>query len=287
MTDAAPPADRPTVLAIGALYTGSARGLRADLLSADALGLHAEPVCTALVMASHGHVTDVTDVPTDTVAAQLEHARRVRRIAGASIGVLAGHKTVDVVMDAAARLGVPVVLNVVASGPSGETVLTARGIDALAERLAVPDLVTVNRADAELITGGAIESLDDAQVAAQRIAGRGARRVVIRCGALPYRFYDAADDPGMPGGDGQPERLYFDLYYDGEDFALFEAPLLSGETPSGAASLFCMAALGALVAGREPLEALQAAKRHATEAVRQTGDAPVFAFDWERRAEKR
>ncbi|MFN3597261.1 MAG: PfkB family carbohydrate kinase [Rubricoccaceae bacterium] len=284
MSDASPPADRPTVLAVGALYTGSARGLRADLRSAEALGLHAEPICTALVMASHGRVTDVTDVPADTVAAQLEHVQHVRRIAGASIGILAGHKTVEVVMGAAKALGVPVVLNVVASGPSGETVLTARGIDALSERLGVPDLVTLNRADAELVTGGEIQSLDDAQVAAQRIAGRGARRVVIRCGTLPYRFYDPADDPGMPGGDGQPERLYFDLYYDGEDFALFEAPLLPGEAPSGAASLFCMAALEGLVAGRDPLEALQSAKRHATEGVRHTGEADVFAFDWKRGA---
>lgn len=278
------PSPSHTVLAIGALYAGTPRGLTADILAGHALGVEVLPVCTALVMASHGRVTDVTDVPADTVAAQLEHLAVTVKPSGIKAGVLAGHKTVQTVMDVAQGLGVPFVLDVVASGPSGETVLTARGADAIAERLAVPSLVTLSKEDAEFMTNGEIQSLDDAQVAAQRIVARGARRVLIRCGALPYRFYDAADDPGDPaaaGGDGGPSRFYADLYYDGEDFALFEAPLLGPETPAGASSALAMAILVALLRGESIEEALQGAKRYATDAIRhaRTGrQGPVLSY---------
>ena len=257
------------VAVIGACYTATERGLAADVLAARSLGLAPLPLCTSIVVASGGRVTDVTEVPVDTVIAQLEHMEGIEGIRGVKIGILGSPKTAVAVLDAARQLGGPVVLDIVASGPSGETVLSARGIDAVAERLGQADLVTVSRADAELVTGGEIASLDDAQVAAQRIHNRGARAVVIRCGALPYRFYDAADDPGQ----SDPEALSADLFYDGEDFALFEAPLLP-DSPDGAGSVFALAALAGLIDGDEPHAALQRAKREATDAVRDAVRVP-------------
>ncbi len=252
------------VAVVGASYTASERGLAADVLCARALSLAPLPVCTSLVVASGGRVTDVTEVPVDTVRAQLEHLTEIGPIQGMKIGILGSPKTVAAVLDMASEVDGPVVLDVVASGPSGETVLEAAGIDAVATRLDVPDLVTLSRADAELVTNTQIESLDDAQVAAQRLHHRGAKAVLIRCGSLPYRFYDPADDPGA-----NEEKLFADLFYDGEDFALFEAPLLDA-TPDGAASALTLAALAALLDG-EPMEvALQRAKRFATESVRQS-----------------
>ncbi|HEX9950871.1 MAG TPA: bifunctional hydroxymethylpyrimidine kinase/phosphomethylpyrimidine kinase [Rubricoccaceae bacterium] len=267
---------------VGGLYAGSERGLTADILVARALGFAPVPICTQLVMAGGGRVTDVTDVPTDTVAAQLDHTFATGAIAGVKVGILAGHQTAEVVLDACDAFGVPVVLDLVASGPSGETVLSAQGIDAVAVRLGIPRLVTISRADAELVTGGEIASLDDAQVAAQRIVNRGARHVVIRLGALPYRFYDAADDPGGTDSPAGPPPFSFDLAFDGEDFALFEAPLLPEPTPEGGSSSFAITALSALIDGQPVDEALQRAKRYATEALRQSENGLLRA-DWEAR----
>lgn len=262
---------------VGALYAGGERGLVSDLFCARALGFAAVPVCTQLVMAGGGRVTDVTDVPTDTVAAALDHTFATGSVAGVKLGILAGHHTAEVVLEACEAFRVPTVLDLVASGPSGETVLSAKGIDAIAARLGVPDIVTLSRADAELVTGGEITSLDDAQVAAQRIVNRGARHVVIRCGDLPYRFYDAAEDPGDLDTitENKKASFSFDLAFDGEDFALFEAPLLPEPTPSGASSAFALAALAALVSGAPADEALQRAKRFASEAVRHALPGPA------------
>lgn len=273
----------PSVAVVGALYADGLRGLGTDILAARALGLDPRPVCTSLVVAGGGRVTDVLDIPSDGVAAQLEHLFGQRPPSAMSIGVLADDVTATHVLDAAAEVDGPVVMNWVASGPSGETVLSARGIDAVAARLAVLDLVTLSRQDAELITGAEISSLDDAQVAAQRLHNRGARRVVVRCGTLPYRFYDAADDPGG-ATDGARKAFSFDLYYDGEDFALFEAPRIEGPTPDGAASAFVLAVIRARLDARPFEEALQAAKRFATESVRQSVEAesglPVLNPHW-------
>ena len=268
----------PSIALVGAHYAGSDRGLASDLLAARSCGAVGRAVATAIVAASHGVVTDQTEVPVDTVRSQLEHLDATHDLAGAKIGVLATARTVEAVMTWAKRLSGPVVLDAVASGPSGETVLDARGIDALSERLGVADLVTVSRRDAELFTGGEIASLDDAQVAAQRFHNRGARAVVIRCGSLPYRFYDAADDPG---GDGAPTTMSLDLAYDGSDFALFEGPLVPGSSALGASSLFAITALTSFMAGATLDEALQSAKRRATDAHRDTRDStsgPVFDF---------
>ncbi len=269
------------IAVVGAAYTASERGIAADVLVARSLGLAPFPIITSIVVASGGRVTDVTDVPVDTVIAQLEHLALAGPIRGVKVGILGSDKTAVAVLDALAAMDVPVVLDLVASGPSGETVLEARGIDAVADRLAAATLVTMSKADAELVTNTQIESLDDAQVAAQRLHNRGAAHVVIRCGSLPYRFYDAADDPGAADRD----RLFADLYYDGEDFALYEAPLLDS-SPDGASSAFAITALQGMIEGLSVEMALQGAKRYATEAVRHAveveGHAARLGVDWMR-----
>ncbi|MEM6783339.1 MAG: bifunctional hydroxymethylpyrimidine kinase/phosphomethylpyrimidine kinase [Bacteroidota bacterium] len=257
----------PHVLSINALYTGSDRGLSADLQAGRSLGLHVHTVCSAIVVASHGTVTDVTDVPADTVAAQLEHLSAALSWAGVKVGILGDRRTVDTVFNHLDGFDGPVVLDFTASGPYGETVLTQRGIDALSERMGRADLVLIRRADAELVTGGEIRSLDDAQVAAQRAFHRGARRIVIKCGDLPARFYDAADDP-----EATSTGFTSDLYYDGDDFALYEAPTIQHEV-DGASSVHGMAVLDALIEGLALEEALQNAKRAATDALRYSTDS--------------
>ena len=247
---------------VGALHTGSVRGLDADMQAARALGAVPFPVCTALVMASHGQVTDVTEVPADAVRAQLEHLAATVEPQTMKIGVLGHHQTVEAVFRFAEQYTGPVVLDFEISGPSGETVLTERGIDAVLAHLGLPDLVLLSHRDAELVSGGEIQSLDDAQVAVQRIHHRGARRVLIKCGVLPLRFFDATDDPG---GDGHSEAFMTDLFYDGTDFALYEASVIEGETPDGAGSSYGVAITHALMQGRAPEEAIQQAKKVVTD----------------------
>ena len=260
-------------LALGALYTGIARGLGADLLAARALGGSAYTVCTALVAASHGRVTDVVEVPTDAVDAQVEHLFGQTTPSAVKLGVLGQPRTVETIFRRLERHhDGPVLLDITLSGPSGEDLAGPRVLDALQEQLAAPDLVTLRRLDAELIARMEIASLDDAQVAVQRLQHLGARRVLLRCGRLPARFFDQAEDA---------EDFAVDLYYDGEDFALFEAPFLPTGPRHGTSSALTMALLKKLSLNAAYPEAIQYAKAYVTEALRHSlyteyTDAPNY-----------
>ncbi len=260
-------------LVLGALYPGIERGLSADLLATRALGGQAFPVCTALVVAGHGVVTDVLEVPTDSVDAQLEHLFTTQAPTGAKVGIVGHPATAKAVFERLeANLQGPLLLDLTLSGPSGEDVISPRGIEALKERLSLPDLVAIRRQDAELIAGMEIPSLDDAQVAVQRIAQLGARRVLLRCGRIATHFFDReADSPDYA----------VDLYFDGDDFVLYEAPHLNTPGVHGASSAYLLPLLRALDLDVPFPEALQAAKAHVTEALRHgAGRESIAAPDY-------
>lgn len=247
-------------IVIGALYPGISRGLSADLLATQSLSGRGFPICTSHVVAGDGVVTDVLNVPTDTVSAQLEHIFETRSPTSAKVGILGATPTVGRVFDLLNQLEGPVVFDLTISGPSGEDVLGQQGLDAVADHLHEPDLVTVRQTDAALVAGMEIPSLDDAQVAAQRIAQQGAERVLIRCGKLPTHFFDQ---------EASPPDYALDLFYDGEDFALFEAPYLSGlDNHHGASSGLLLPLLKHLQEGMDFEPALQKAKGRVSEALR-------------------
>jgi hydroxymethylpyrimidine/phosphomethylpyrimidine kinase len=263
MPETAPSTDRAGIAAVGALYPGAERGLAVDILTARALGLRVFPVCTSLAMATDETVSDFVEVPEDAVRSQLEHLDAVASVRGVKLGVLAQHGTARHALDWAARVDGPVVLDLQVSGPAAETVLSRRGFEEVVERLHIPDIVLVDRTDAELLSGGEVRSLDDAQVAVQRIARRGARAILLKAGVLPSRHFDTDIT-----GDGAPSPFATDLFYDGSEFALFEAPWLESAPRSGASSAHGIALLSALVEGTSMEDSLRRAKEFVTEALR-------------------
>lgn len=253
---------RPIV--VGALYPGVPRGLSADLLATQALRGRAYPVCTAHVVASQGLVTDVLNVPTDTIDAQFEHLSKTVSPTAAKIGIIGDAATVETTFDYLQSLDGPFILDLTLSGPSGEDVLGQRGLEALLDHLDEPDLVTLRRRDASLVAGMEIQSVDDAQVAVQRIHQQGAQDVLLRCGQLSTHFYDTESDP---------PQFAVDLYYDGKDIALFEAPFLSNlETLRGASSGLLLPLLSQLQNGASFSMAFRSAKAQVTEALRAAND---------------
>ena len=239
-------------IVVGALYPGIARELSADILTCQALSAKSYPICTSHVVAGGGVVTDVLNVPTDTVSAQLEHVFETETPTAAKIGIVGNTPTIKRIFDHLASLEGPVIYNLTLSGPSGEDVLGQQGLEAITNYLNVPDLVTIRLTDASLVAGMEIPSLDDAQVAAQRIAQQGASRVLIRCGRLPTHFFDT---------ESEPPDFAADLYFDGEDFAVFEAPFLSNlDGLHGASSGLLLPLLRHLQSGLDLEPALQKSK---------------------------
>ena len=237
------------------------------------MGGQAYPVCTSLVVAGGGTVTDVLDVPTDTIDAQLSHLFETQTPTAAKVGILNHPATVETVFSHMEQsLEGPFVFDFTLSGPSGEDIIGQRALDAVHDFLSVPDMVTIRLQDAELVAGMEIPSLDDAQVAIQRIGQLGAECVLLRCGRLPTHFFDIDSDP--------PDYAV-DLFYDGEDFALFEAPHVASESVHGASSALLMALLRARSLDVPLADALQAAKAYVTESLRHgSKDASIAAPDY-------
>ena len=264
--DIAAPSFRP--LTMNALYTGIARGLAADLHAGQLLARPVQPVCTAHIAASHQQVTDVLEVPTDTIAAQLEHLfgalPEQERPNAAKISIINHPATIHAAFDVLDKvLEGPILLDCTLSGPSGEDIIDAASLDALKERWNEAALVTLRAQDASLVASMELESLDDAQVAVQRIEKLGARRVLLRCGALPHRHFES---------NGSPSDYEMDLYYDAGEadadaFSLFEAPHVTTDA-HGASSLYTLAILASLHRDMPIAQAIQQAKALTTEHLR-------------------
>ncbi len=261
-------------LVVNALYPAINRGLAADILAARALGDHALPVCAAIVSAGPRIVTDQIEVPSDTVAAQIEHVFHTTQPTGAALGILGGAPTIEEVFRLfKAHLTGPIVLNATLSGPTNEDVAGSAAREALMSHWGEAALVAVRAYDAQLLAHMEITSLDDAQVAAQRLHRRGARAVLLRLGRL-----GAASQ-----GDGAEPPYMSDLYYDGAEFALFEAPHVAAPGLHGASSLLTLAILHGLTLGIAPTDAIQAAKTSVSEAARRaifTADTASPDYFW-------
>lgn len=260
-------------LCINALYTGIERGLAADLRATHLLDGQAHAVCTSLITASHGQVTDVLPVPSDSVQAQLEHlfgaVPSAEQPTAVRIGIVSQSATIAGVFEALRAVDVPLVLDLTLSGPSGEDIINASGLDLLKEHLSEADVVTLRRQDAELVASMEIGSLDDAQVAVQRLHRLGASNVLLRCGVLPARHFEDSEATETD------KDFYADLFYDGEEFHLFEAPHLR-RVAHGASSMLTLALARTLQSGAPLIEALQRAKRFTTDRLRDELDhAPV------------
>lgn len=256
---------RPLVL--NGLYPGLSRGLTADILATQALEGRPYPICTTHIAAGRGTVTDVLSVPSDTIAAHLEHVFATEIPSCAKLSIVSDTVAIrDTLQSLDANLDGPVILDVTLSGPSGEDIVAPGGVDTLLEQLPVADLVTVRRTDASLLAGMEIPSLDDAQVAVQRLSQRGAQRVLLRCGRIPTHHFDT---------DSPAPNYSVDLYYDGDEFALFEAPHLDDvAVVDGASSGLLLSVLRDVAAGDTFEEALQAAKARVTEALKDAQDDP-------------
>lgn len=259
-------------IVVGALYPGIARELSADILACQSLSGKPYPVCTAHVVAGRGQVTDVLNVPTDTVSAQLEHIFETESPTAAKVGIVGSPPTVGRIFEHLSLLEGPVIYNLTISGPSGEDVLGQDGLEAISNHLSVPDLVTIRLTDASLVAGMEIPSLDDAQVAAQRIAQQGAARVLIRCGQLPTHFFDT---------ESEPPPFAVDLYFDGEDFAVFEAPFLPDlDSLHGASSGLLLPLLRSLQGSVGVESALQKAKGRVSNALRASHEKSATEQHW-------
>jgi hydroxymethylpyrimidine/phosphomethylpyrimidine kinase len=240
-----------TALTIAGSDSGAGAGIQADLKTFAAHGVYGTTAVTAVTAQNSLGVTMAEALPADLVTAQIEAVVSDFGPHAAKTGMLANAAIVEAVAAAVRDLEIPLlVVDPVMAAKSGDRLLDDEALGALkAELLEQAYLVTPNIPEAEALSGLEIRTEDDRREAARRIAGLGARSVVITGGHLP------TDD-------------ITDLLLSGGAFEEFRMSRVPGRHTHGTGCTFSAAVTARLALGDQLRDAIVAAQQYVADAIR-------------------
>jgi hydroxymethylpyrimidine/phosphomethylpyrimidine kinase len=259
----------PTALTIAGSDSGGGAGIQADLKTFAAHRVYGTSAITAVTAQNTQGVAGVLAIPTDFVILQIETVAADITIDAVKTGMLATAAIVEAVAATIEELDLPqVVVDPVMVAKGGDRLLDEEAVSAIrAELLRRALIVTPNAHEAAVLTGRTIETLDDARVAAERIAALGARAVIVKGGHL-------AVGPAV------------DLLFDGQEFHELSGPRLATSSTHGTGCTFAAAIAANLALGQPLVDAVRHAKAYVTGAIRHApaighGHGPLEHF-WNR-----
>ncbi|MDX1621466.1 MAG: bifunctional hydroxymethylpyrimidine kinase/phosphomethylpyrimidine kinase [Nitriliruptorales bacterium] len=268
------PVRPPRALTIAGSDSGGGAGIQADLKTFEAFEVFGTSVLTALTAQNTVGVQGVHEIPPDFVRQQLDSVVGDIGVDAAKTGMLASAEIIAAVADGIAEHAIgKLVVDPVAASKHGDALLRDDATDALRERILPLALVaTPNVGEVSLFTGVEVKSVDDLRAAADAFLDLGPRWVVVKGGHLPDNE-DAVD-----------------LLSDGDTYREIRSRRLDTRDTHGTGCTFSAAIAAALAKSAAVPEAVDAAKRYLTGALRRgvrvgRGIGPVD-HQWERRAER-
>jgi hydroxymethylpyrimidine/phosphomethylpyrimidine kinase len=240
----------PRAMTIAGSDSGGGAGIQADLKTFAAFGVYGTSAVTAITAQNTQKVTDVLELSPELVAAQIDAVLQDIGADAVKTGMLSNSAIIKVVAGKVREYEVrKLVVDPVMVSKGGDRLLKKEAIDALREDLLPLALVaTPNVAEAEVITGVTVKTLEDAQKAAERIVGMGAKNALVKGGHL----------------DGPP----IDTFYDGREFREFKSIRIETRNTHGTGCTLASAIAAGLARGLALEEAIARAKRYVTEAIR-------------------
>ena len=261
----------PAVLSIAGSDSGGGAGIQADLKAFARCGVHGMTAITAITAQNTVEVRAVAAVAPEVIVGQVLAVAEDIGVDAVKVGMLGDVATIGAVASALRRLpeGTPVVVDPVMVAESGARLLDAGAQDALvAEILPLATVVTPNLPEARALAGPSAG--DDPAELARAVHALGPRYVVVT-------------------GGHRDEAV--DLFYDGRDLVAIPGERHPDGAAHGSGCTHSSALAAHLALGHPPLEAARAAKRIASEAVRDglreigRGPGPVNALGTGRRAQ--
>lgn len=230
--------------------SGGGAGIQADLKSFAAMGVYGTSVITAITAQNTLHVTHVLDLPTELIEAQIDAVMSDIGADAVKIGMLSSSDIIEVVAEKVREYELSnLVVDPVMVAKGGDRLLREDAVDSLRTLLLPLALVvTPNVPEAEVLSGRAIKSVDDARDAARDIVSMGAKAVVVKGGHL--------------------EGPATDILYDGEQFRAFTSQRIKTTNNHGSGCTFASATAANLAKGMSLRNAVGEAKKFVTATMR-------------------
>ncbi|GGN98683.1 bifunctional hydroxymethylpyrimidine kinase/phosphomethylpyrimidine kinase [Saccharibacillus kuerlensis] len=251
----------PRGLTIAGSDSGGGAGLQADLKTFQELGVFGMSAVTAVTVQNTLGVSGVYPMTARAVAEQIDAV-------GSDIGVDA-LKTgmlfdAEIIEAAAARISAfgwtNVVVDPVMIAKGGAELLRWEAVEAMKRHLLPLALVaTPNIPEAEVLAGMKIKTMEDRREAAKRIAGYGAKTVVIKGGHAGEHGEEKAQSES---GESRTsvQDLVVDLVYDGRGFEELSGVRIPTRHTHGTGCTFSAAIAARLAAGSNVREAVRTAR---------------------------
>lgn len=239
------------VLTIAGSDSGGGAGIQADVKAMSANGTYAASAITSITAQNTRGVTATYDLPESIVEAQIDAVFDDFEIAAVKTGMLSSASLTDLVSRKLQQYGAScVVVDPVMVSKSGQALLQPDAVESLKRRLIpLAYVVTPNVREAERLTDLTIRSLADARRAAKALHGLGCRHVLIKGGHLS-------------------ERPATDLLYDGRFFRVYRGEWIDTPHTHGTGCTYAAALSAHLALGTPLPDAVDAAKRYVTDAIR-------------------
>ena len=230
--------------------SGGGAGIQADIKTVTALGGYAATAITAITIQNTLGVTGVHDVPADVVEQQM---RAVLDDIGADCiktGMLQNRAVIEAVSRALEQTDIPLIVDPVVIATSGDRLTSEDTVQSLISLLFPrAALVTPNVAEAEMLAGEEIISLNGMRHAGRALRELGAAAVLIT------------------GGEHNPGRLT-DLLLTDEGETLFDAEQVDTRHTHGTGCTLASAIATGLAQGMELKSAIARAHRYVQAAIR-------------------
>ena len=237
-------------LTIAGSDSGGGAGIQADLKTFAALGVFGTSAITSVTAQNTVGVQGVHDLPPEFVGRQIDSVLEDIAIDSTKTGMLSNAGIIEVV---AARVKAHrierLVVDPVMVAKSGAPLLQPDAVKAVIERLLPLALVvTPNIPEAEALSGFTVTGIEEMRQAARQIHSFGPRYVVVKGGHLQGRAID--------------------LLFDGNAFTELDAERIDTPHTHGTGCVFSAAIAAHLAKGNTVPEAVAAAKRFVTAAIR-------------------
>ncbi|KKD07243.1 bifunctional hydroxymethylpyrimidine kinase/phosphomethylpyrimidine kinase [Streptomyces sp. WM6386] len=239
----------PRVLTVAGSDSGGGAGIQADLKTMLALGVHGMSVVTAVTAQNSLGVQGAWELPVAAVRAQYRSVADDIGVQAVKTGMLASAELVEAVAALIGGTDAPAVVDPVGISKHGDSLLAASALDSVRTKLLpVATVATPNLDEVAQLTGVRVETEEDLRRAAAAVLSYGPRWALIKGGHLT--------------GDA------VDLLTDGSQEHWLRSPRYDNRHTHGTGCTLASAIASHLAKGQSVPEAVAAAKKYVTGAIR-------------------